>query len=157
MKKLTTFLWFENGAKEASDFYKSIFKDNAHIASTSILHNTPSGTVEMITMDIFGQDFTLMTAGPFRKFNEAISFVIPCDSQEEVDYYWNSLSAVREAEQCGWIKDKFGVSWQIVPKQLGILMGDKDPVKAGRVQKAMLAMKKIIISDLQKAYDSDNS
>jgi predicted 3-demethylubiquinone-9 3-methyltransferase (glyoxalase superfamily) len=153
--KLTTFLWFEKGAKEASQFYKSVFKENAHIKSTSVLDNTPSGSVEIISMDIFGQEFTLMTAGPFRKFNEAISLVINCDSQEEVDFYWEKLSADKSAEQCGWIKDKYGVSWQIVPKQLGVLMGDSDRLKASRVQKAMLSMKKIVIADLQKAYDSD--
>lgn len=153
--KLTTFLWFEKGAKEASQFYKSVFKENAQIKSTTILHDTPSGTVEIITMYIFGQEFTLMTAGPFRKFNEAISFVINCDSQKEVDYYWDHMSADKKAEQCGWIKDKYGVSWQIVPKQLGVLMGDKDRVKAERVQKAMLSMKKIVVADLQKAYDSE--
>lgn len=155
--KLTTFLWFEKGAKEASEFYKSVFNENAKIKSTSVLHDTPSGSVEIISMDIFGQEFTLMTAGPFRKFNEAISFVINCDTQEEVDYYWGKMSADKEAEQCGWIKDKYGVSWQIVPKQLGILMGDPNKEKASRVQKAMLSMKKIIITDLQKAYDSDHS
>lgn len=155
--KLTTFLWFEKGANEAAQFYKSVFKENAEIKSTSVLSDTPSGSVEIISMDIFGQEFTLMTADPFRKFNEAISFVINCDSQEEVDYYWERMSADKSAEQCGWVKDKYGVSWQIVPKQLGVLMGDSDKQKAGRVQKAMLSMKKIIIADLQKAYDSDNS
>lgn len=153
--KLTTFLWFEKGAKEASEFYKSVFKENAQIKSTSVIHDTPSGSVEIISMVIFGQEFTLMTAGPFRKFNEAISFVINCDSQEEVDYYWNKMSADKQAEQCGWIKDKYGVSWQFVPKQLGILMGDPNKEKASRVQKAMLSMKKIMIADLQKAYDAD--
>jgi predicted 3-demethylubiquinone-9 3-methyltransferase (glyoxalase superfamily) len=154
--KITTFLWFEQGAHEASLFYKKVFKENALIKSTSVLDNTPSGSVEIISMEIFGQEFTLMTAGPFRKFNEAISFVINCESQEEVDYYWNTLSLDKNGGECGWTKDKFGISWQIVPKQLGILMGDSDKTKAARVQKAMLAMKKIIIADLKKAYDSDN-
>jgi predicted 3-demethylubiquinone-9 3-methyltransferase (glyoxalase superfamily) len=153
--KITTFLWFEKGAHEASQFYKSVFKENAIIKSSTVMTDTPSGSVEIISMEIFGQDFSLMTAGPFRKFNEAISFVINCESQEEVDYYWNTLSADKSAEQCGWLKDKFGVSWQIVPKQLGILMGDQNREKAKRVQQTMLTMKKIIISDLQKAYDSD--
>lgn len=134
-----------------------MFKENAKIKSTSVIHNTPSGSVEIITMDIFGQEFTLMTAGPFRKFNEAISFVINCETQEEVDYFWNKMSADKEAEQCGWIKDKYGVSWQIVPKQLGVLMGDSNKTKASHVQKAMLSMKKLVIVDLQKAYDSNNS
>jgi len=156
MTTLTTFLWFEKGGREAAAFYESVFRDASRIKYVSTMDDTPSGTVEMVTMDILGHEFILMTAGPFRKFNEAVSFVINCDSQKEVDYYWDKLSADKDAEQCGWIKDKYGVSWQIVPKQLGILMGGPDKAGAERVQKAMLKMKKIIVADLQKAYDSNN-
>ena len=153
--KITTFLWYETGAKEASEFYLSVFKENSKIKSTSVMNDTPSGTVEIIDMEIFGQDFTLMTAGPFRKFNEAISFIINCDSQEEVDYYWEKMSADPASEQCGWLKDKFGVSWQVVPKRLNELVGDSDKEKAGRVTQAMLQMKKIDIAKLEEAYNSN--
>lgn len=153
MQKITPFLWFETGAKEAAEFYVSVFGDGSRILSLSEMHDTPSGTVEILSVVLKGQEFSFMTAGPFRKFNEAISFVISCDSQEEVDHYWNNLSAVPEAEQCGWLKDKYGVSWQVVPTALGRLMGDPDRVKASRVQEAMLKMKKIDIAGLEAAYN----
>jgi predicted 3-demethylubiquinone-9 3-methyltransferase (glyoxalase superfamily) len=120
------------------------------------MENTPSGTVEIINIKLLDQEFTLMSAGPYFKINEAISFVISTDSQEETDYYWSKLSADVASEQCGWLKDKFGVSWQVIPKRLGELMGDPDPVKAARVQQAMLKMKKIEISELEKAYAGQN-
>ncbi|MCF7865299.1 MAG: VOC family protein [Candidatus Pacebacteria bacterium] len=152
-QKITPFLWFETGAREAAKFYLSVFGENAKIEDESKLDDTPSGTVEIFTIQIFNQEFTLMTAGPFQKFNESISFVISCDTQEEVDHYWNSLSAVPESEQCGWLKDKFGVSWQVVPTALGRLMGDSDREKAGKVQQAMLKMKKLVIKDLEDAFN----
>ncbi len=116
------------------------------------MRDTPSGTVEIVSLELRGQQFTLMSAGPFRKFNEAISFVITCGSQDEVDHFWKKLSAVPEAEQCGWLKDKYGVSWQVVPTALGTLMGDPDKKKASRVQEVMLKMKKIDIAKLEEAY-----
>ncbi len=152
MQKIAPFLWFETGAKEAAEFYVNVFGPDAKITSSQVMEGTPSGTVEIMSISLKGQEFTLMTAGPFRKFNEAISFVITCDDQQEVDHYWEKLSAVKESEQCGWLKDKYGVSWQVVPTALGRLMGDPDRVKAGRVQAAMMQMKKIIIADLEKAY-----
>jgi len=155
MNIITPFLWFENNALEAANFYVSIFP-NSKILSISKMDNTPSGTVEIVSISLNGMNFTLMSAGPFDRFNQAISFVISCDDQKEVDYYWSNLSAVSESEQCGWLKDKYGITWQVVPKQLGQLMSDPDPIKASRVQKAMLKMKKIIISDLQNAYDDNN-
>lgn len=153
MQKITPFLWFDKEARAAAEFYVSVFKD-AQIIGSSTLKDTPSGAVEVITLRLFGQEFQLMSAGPSFKFNEAISFVVSCDTQEETDYYWEKLSAVPEAEACGWLKDKFGVSWQITPKRLPELLNDPDPAKAGRVMQAMLTMKKIVIADLQRAADA---
>ncbi len=152
MQKITPFLWFEKDANKVAEYYISIFKDSK-IKNVSSLGDTPSGTVEIVSVELFGQDFTLMSAGPMFKFTEAISFVVDCKDQEEVNYYWDRLTADGgEESMCGWLKDKYGVSWQIVPKQLGELMGDPDKEKAGRVTQAMLQMKKIDIAGLQKAY-----
>ena len=153
MQKITPFIWFEQGAKEAADFYVSIFGGDSKIVKSNIMTGTPSGTVEIISVQMLGQEFTLMSAGPFRKINEAISFVINCETQEEVDHYWEALSAVKESEQCGWLKDKYGVSWQVAPTALATLLGDADKAKAGRVQSAMMQMKKIDIAGLEKAYN----
>lgn len=153
MQKITPFLWFDKEARAAAEFYVSVFKD-AQILDSATLKDTPSGTVEVITLRLFEQEYQLMSAGPSFKFNEAISFVVNCETQEETDYYWEKLSAVPEAEACGWLKDKFGVSWQIVPKQFLKLLNDPDPAKAGRALQAMLQMKKLIIADLQRAYDA---
>jgi predicted 3-demethylubiquinone-9 3-methyltransferase (glyoxalase superfamily) len=150
MNKIHPFLWFEKEARAAAEFYVSIFKD-AQILSSNTRENTPSGTVEVVTIRLFEQEYQLMSAGPLFVFNEAISFVVNCDTQEETDYYWEKLSAVPEAEACGWLKDKFGVSWQIVPKRLTELLNDPDPTKARRGLQAMLGMKKIIIADLENA------
>ena len=154
MQKITPFLWFESSAKEAADFYLSVFGEGSRTIDQSILHNTPSGAVEIITLLLRGQEFTLMSAGPFKKFNEAISFVISCENQEEVDHYWEKLSVVDEAVQCGWLKDKYGVSWQVVPTILTTLLKDEDKEKAGRVMQAMLQMKKIEIQALEDAYNA---
>ena len=154
MQKITPFLWLESSAKEAADFYLSVFGEGSRTIDQSILHNTPSGAVEIITLLLRGQEFTLMSAGPFKKFNEAISFVISCENQEEVDHYWEKLSAVGEAEECGWLKDKYGVSWQVVPTILTTLLKDEDKEKAGRVMQAMLQMKKIEIQALEDAYNA---
>ena len=154
MQKITPFLWLESSAKEAADFYLSVFGEGSRTIDQSILHNTPSGAVEIITLLLRGQEFTLMSAGPFKKFNEAISFVISCENQEEVDHYWEKLSAVGEAEECGWLKDKYGVSWQVVPTILTKLLKDEDKEKAGRVMQAMLQMKKIEIQALEDAYNA---
>ncbi|MDO8811580.1 MAG: VOC family protein [Gallionella sp.] len=153
MQKITPFLWFDKEARAAAEFYTSVFKD-AKIINSSTLENTPSGTVEIVTIELFGQGYQLMSAGLLFKFNEAISFVVNCETQEETDYYWERLSAVPEAEACGWLKDKFGLSWQVVPKQLTELLNAPDPSMAGRVMQAMLQMKKIVIADLQRAADA---
>lgn len=152
LQKITPFLWYEKGAREAAKHYVSVFGKGSKIKDVMKMTGTPSGTVEVITIDLLGQEFTLMTAGPFRRFNEAISFVVHCKTQAEVDRYWKKLSADRDAEQCGWLKDKFGVSWQIVPDVLNEMLADKDRKKAMRVQEAMLRMKKIDIAALKKAY-----
>ena len=153
MQKITPFLWFEKYASKIAKYYTSIFKDSK-IKNSTIIDETPSGTVEIVTIELFGQDFTLMSAGPQFKFTEAISFVVDCNDQKEVDYYWEQLTADGGAESmCGWLKDKYGLSWQIVPEQLNKLMADKDKEKARRVTQAMLKMKKIDIKKLQQAYE----
>jgi predicted 3-demethylubiquinone-9 3-methyltransferase (glyoxalase superfamily) len=150
VQKITPFLWFENQTEEAINFYVSIFK-NSKIVNLSRM---PNGAVMTGTFTLDGVEFMALNAGPQFKFNEAVSFFIKCETQEEVDYYWEKLTADGGQEsQCGWLKDKFGLSWQVIPNALGTLMGDKDPAKAQAVMHAMLKMKKIQISDLEKAYN----
>lgn len=151
MKKISPFIWFDKEAAAAAKFYTAVFKD-AKIIDTTILENTPSGTVEIITIELFGQEYQLMSAGPFVKINEAISFVVNCENQEEIDYYWSKLSADPNAEQCGWLKDKFGVTWQIVPTIMYEMQKTKDKKQLARVIEAFLKMKKFDIAELQKAY-----
>ena len=143
MQKITPFLWFDNQAKEAAKFYVSIFKNSKMIS------NDPN----VVIFELDGQKFYALNGGPNYKFTEAISFFVDCRDQAEVDYYWGKLSADNGSGQCGWLKDKYGLFWQIVPRQLGELLGDHDPQKANRVMEAMLKMKKIIVADLQNAYD----
>ena len=152
MQKITPFLWFDKNLKEITDFYVSVFPD-AKVRSNGHLSDTPSGEVEMATLEIFGQEFSLMTAGLMFKFNEAVSFVINCGTQEEIDYYWDKLSAVPAAEQCGWLKDKYGLSWQVVPTVMQKMMASGDKEKIGRVTQAFLKMKKFDIKTLQNAFD----
>jgi len=153
MQKITLFLWFDKEAGEAAKFYTSVFK-GAKIIETTTLENTPSGTVEIVTIQLLGQEFQLMSAGPLFKFNEAISFVVHCETQQEIDYYWEKLSADPAAEQCGWLKDKYGVSWQIVPAVMFEMQKSKDKQKLARVTEAFLKMKKFDIAALQRAYDA---
>lgn len=150
-QKITPFLWFDKGkASEAAKFYATVFTPSK-IMNPETFDNTPSGSIEIVTIELFGQQFSLMGAGPEFKFNEAISFIIDCDGQEEVDYYWNALTADGgEESQCGWLKDKFGVSWQVLPKQLNDALSNPDPEKAKHALAQMLKMKKIIIADLEK-------
>jgi predicted 3-demethylubiquinone-9 3-methyltransferase (glyoxalase superfamily) len=152
LQKITPNLWFDKEASEAAKFYTSIFKDSK-IKNSTLIHNTPSGTAEIITLDILGQEFIFISAGPYFKFNESISFVIFCETQEEIDYYWEKLSFIPEAEQCGWLKDKFGVSWQIEPLILKKMLCDKDSKKVAKVTEAFLKMKKFNIRELEKAYN----
>lgn len=150
MQKITPFLWFDTQAEEAMKFYTSIFK-NSKITSVS---RGPDGKVFTGTFVLDGEEFMVLNAGPQFKFTEAISLFVHCETQEEVDYFWNKLTADGgEESMCGWLKDKFGLSWQIIPKQLGEMLGDKDPAKASRVMHAMMQMKKIDIAGLKKAYE----
>lgn len=155
MQKITPFLWFDGKAEEAINFYASVFK-NSKI--TNIKHwgegsPFPKDQVMMATVELDGIQFYAFDAGPQFKFTEAISFFIECKDQVELDYFWEKLSQGGEKSQCGWLKDKFGISWQVVPQILGKLMNDSDPEKAKRVMNAIWQMKKIIIADLQKAYE----
>lgn len=152
MQKITPHLWFDKEAKEAAEFYTSVFPQSK-IKDSTTLHNTPSGTVDIVTIELLGQDFMLLSAGPLFKFNEAISFLVHCETQDEIDYYWENLSAVPEAEQCGWLKDKFGLSWQIVPIAMDEMMKDKDQEKLARVTEAFLKMKKFDLAALKRAYE----
>lgn len=149
MKKITPFLWFDNQAEDAMNFYVSIFKNSKALNVTP----GPNNVAQSVTFELDGQEFMALNAGPQFKFNESISFFVNCETQEEVDELWQKLTADGGQESmCGWLKDKYGLSWQIIPSALGELMGDKDPVKAKRVTEAMLKMNKIIIADLKKAY-----
>ncbi len=154
MQKITPFLWFDNQAEQAAHFYTSIFK-NSKI--TSVSHYSEAGmgepgTVMTISFNLNGLEFTALNGGPLFKFNESISFVVNCDSQAEVDELWEKLTAGGEAGQCGWLKDQFGVSWQVVPVELFRLINDPDPVKAQRVTEAMLKMGKLELDILRQAY-----
>ena len=148
MQKITPFLWFDHQAEEAMDFYVSIFK-NAKVMSI----NRQGDRVFSVSFSLNGLEFAALNGGPMFKFSPATSFVVNCEDQAEVDYYWEKLGAGGKYNQCAWLDDKFGITWQIVPKQLGRLLGDPDPAKAGRVMQAMCQMGKIDIAALQRAYD----
>lgn len=150
-QKIVTHLWFDNQAKEAANFYCSIFPDSS-ITNVRTIHDTPSGDCDIVAFTLFGQAFTGISAGPFFKFNESISFMVYCDTQAEIDHYWEKLSAVPEAEQCGWLKDKYGLSWQIIPAAFDEMMQSTDAEKMARVTQAFLKMKKFDIAALQAAY-----
>jgi len=155
MQKITPFLWFDGNAEEAMNFYVSIFK-NSKIVSVRRYGDAgpgPKGTVMTGTFQLDGQEFYALNGGPVYKFSPAISFFVDCKSQEEVDTLYDKLSAGGEKEPCGWLRDKYGISWQIIPSALGKMLGDKDPKKAGSVMQAMLQMKKIDIKKLEQAYD----
>ena len=147
MQTITPFLWFDTQAEEAMNFYVSVFKDGEIVRV-----NRAGDHVMGVEFRLQGQDFMAFNAGPEFKFNEAVSFFVSCDTQAEVDEYWEKLSAGGEESRCGWLKDKFGLSWQIIPKALGQLLGDEDPEKSGRVLQAMLKMGKIEVEGLEKAY-----
>ena len=152
-QKIVPHLWFDEEAREATEFYVSIF-ERSRITNINISHDTPSGAVEIVSFELCGQEFMAFSAGPLFKFNEAISFIVKCDTQEEIDYYWDRLTSGGGQEvECGWLKDKYGLSWQIVPRIMGDLLGDSDPVKAARVTQALLKMRKLDISVLQCAFE----
>jgi len=155
MQKITPFLWFDHNAEEAVNFYTAIFR-NSKIVNVSRYGETgpgPVGAVMSLTFQLEGQDFIALNGGPHFTFSPAISLFVNCASQEEVDALWEKLSAGGEAIQCGWLRDPFGVSWQIIPTALGEMLNDPDPEKAQRVMRAMLRMKKIEIAGLKQAYD----
>jgi predicted 3-demethylubiquinone-9 3-methyltransferase (glyoxalase superfamily) len=160
-QKITPCLWFDNQAEEAANFYTSIFKNSKVGRITRFgkegfeYHGRPEGSVMTASFQIEGQEFTALNGGPVFKFNEAISFEIRCETQEEVDYYWERLSEGGDpkAQVCGWLKDKFGVSWQITPMALYDMITDPDPAKAQRAMQAMLQMKKLDLNALRRAYE----
>lgn len=159
MQKITPFLWFDNQAEEAAKFYTSVFKNSKIVSTTRYdeagakASGRPKGTAMVVAFELDGQKFTALNGGPHFKFTEAVSFVINCKTQEEVDYFWEKLSAGGKESQCGWLKDKYGLSWQVVPTILIELLQDKDAAKAKRVMEAMLKMSKIDIKTLKQAYD----
>ena len=155
MQKIVPFLWFDTQAEEAAHFYVSVFK-NSSIENISRFTNEEGlDQVMSVTFMLDGQEFNALNGGPVFTFSPAISFFVNCEDQAEVDRLWNQLSDGGEQQQCGWLKDKYGISWQIVPTVLGELLGDEDPVKAQNVMEAMLTMNKIDIAELQKAYRSE--
>ena len=155
MQKITPFLWFDNQAEEAVKFYTSVFK-NSKVGKVTRFGEAgpgPKGSVMTVSFELEGQEFTALNGGPLFKFTEAISFVVDCKSQEEVDELWEKLSDGGEEQPCGWLKDRFGLSWQIVPTVLIEMLNDPDPEKSKRVTEAMLKMKKIDIQTLRQAYE----
>ncbi|MBN2046372.1 MAG: VOC family protein [Anaerolineaceae bacterium] len=155
MPKITPFLWFEQDAEEAINFYTSIFEDGEIVFITRYGdgQQMPAGTLNMAMMHIAGQDFMILNGGPYEKFTPAMSIFVSCDTQEEIDRYWDQLSQGGEIMQCGWLTDRYGLTWQIVPYRLGALLNDGDPVKAQRVLEAMLQMKKLDLPALLAAYE----
>ena len=158
-QRITPCLWFDNQGEEAAKFYTGIFK-NSRIVNVARygeagreVHGRPPGSVMTVAFELDGQRFTALNGGPLFKFNEAISFQVDCETQEEIDYYWDKLSegGDKKAQQCGWLKDKFGASWQVVPRVLIEMMSDPDAEKSGRAMNAMLQMKKIDIAAIEAA------
>jgi len=158
-QRITPFLWFDDQAEEAVAFYTSVFENSKVLSTTRYSKESAEvsgrreGSVMTIAFQLDGQDFTALNGGPIFEFNEAVSLVVHCRSQDEVDHYWSRLSegGDEKAQQCGWLKDRYGVSWQVVPTELGQLLSHPDPEKARRATKAMLAMKKIDLAALRKA------
>jgi predicted 3-demethylubiquinone-9 3-methyltransferase (glyoxalase superfamily) len=161
MQKIKPCLWFNDEAEEAAEFYTSIFANSKIIGISRYgeagyeVHGRPAGSVMTAEFELDGQAFTALNGGPIFKFNEAVSFQVMCETQKEVDYYWEKLSegGNESAQQCGWLKDKYGLSWQVVPIVLIELLNDPDPVKSQRTMTAMLQMKKIDIDELKRTYD----
>lgn len=156
MLKIVPHLWFDKEVKEAAEFYVSIFP-NSKINSIKTLHNTPSdtpsGDTDVVSFELNGQPFMAISAGPLFKFNESVSFIVYCKDQKEINYYWEKLSAVPESEQCGWLKDKYGLSWQIVPEEMDEMMEKGTVEQIDRLTQAFLPMKKLDIAKLKKVYN----
>jgi len=162
-QKISSNLWFAYEAEEAANYYVSIFKNGkvkkiTHYGKEGYdIHKMPEGTVMTVEFELDGQTFVALNGGPVFKFNEAVSFIVNCDTQAEIDYYWEKLSqgGDKNAQQCGWLKDKFGLSWQIVPASMSKMFTDKDSKKSEAVMRAMLKMKKLDIEKLQEAYNGE--
>lgn len=154
MKKITPCLWFDNNAEEAVDFYSSVFKDFRKKAVSHYGDHGPgpAGQVMTVEFEIFGQKFLALNGGPQFRFNESVSFVVNCDTQEEVDYYWEKLSEGGEKSMCGWVKDRFGLSWQVTPTKIGGWLTNS-PERSARVMEAVMKMDKLVIATLEKAYN----
>lgn len=157
MQLITPFLWFDNNAEEAMNFYVSIFKNSkvGRVTRYGEAGPGPAGSAMTVEFELDGQEFVGLNGGPHFKFTEAVSFTVRCETQEEIDYYWDTLSEGGQTSRCGWLKDKFGLSWQVEPRILGDLMADKDPEKAKRVMEAMLKMDKIDIEPIRRAYEGN--
>jgi predicted 3-demethylubiquinone-9 3-methyltransferase (glyoxalase superfamily) len=159
MQKITPFLWFDDQAEEAAKLYVSIFKNSRikgmtrYDGEAAQAAGRPQGSVMTVQFELDGQEFVALNGGPVFKFTEAVSFVVNCDTQAELDHFWQKLSAGGQEVQCGWLRDRFGLSWQVVPTILGEMLQDQDPSKSERVMAAMLQMKKIDIAGLRKAYE----
>jgi len=157
MQKITPFLWFDNQAEEAATFYASVFR-NSKIGSIARYDKTSAaasgrseGSAMTVSFQLEGEEFIALNGGPLFRFSEAISFVVNCDTQKEIDYYWNKLTDGGEESQCGWLKDKFGLSWQIVPSSLGKWIAGPDKAKSSRAMAALMKMKKLVIAELENA------
>src|SRR5215203_7091680 len=161
LRKITPCLWFDDQAEEAATFYVSVFPDSRIVKVSRYgeagfeIHGRPAGSVMTVLFELAGQSFTALNGGPVFKFNEAVSFEVECATQEEVDYFWDRLSEGGDprAQQCGWLKDRFGLSWQVVPAILNDLVSDPRSPKSQRAMQAMLGMKKLDVAELQRAYD----
>jgi predicted 3-demethylubiquinone-9 3-methyltransferase (glyoxalase superfamily) len=158
-QKITPFLWFDDRAEEAAKFYTAIF-EGSKIKNTTRYDDEsakaagrPKGSVMTVVFELAGQEFVALSGGPLFKFTEAVSFVVNCETQKEVDHFWEKLTAGGEEVQCGWLKDRYGLSWQVVPTALTEMLQDRDPQKSQRVTAAMLKMKKIELAELKRAYD----
>jgi predicted 3-demethylubiquinone-9 3-methyltransferase (glyoxalase superfamily) len=159
LPKITPFLWFDTQAEEAANFYVSIFKNSRikglarYDGDTAQAAGRPKGSVMTVQFELDGQDFVALNGGPTFKFTEAISLVVNCESQEEIDHFWQKLSAGGQEVECGWLKDRFGVSWQVVPADIEEMLQDKDPEKPKRVMAAVMKMKKLDMAEMRRAYE----
>ena len=161
MQKIISNLWFDNQAEEAAEFYTSIFKDSRigrisrYSKEGQEIHQQKPGSVMTVEFFIEGQQFLALNGGPIFKFNEAVSFIVYCDDQKEIDYYWEKLTQGGDPKfhQCGWLKDKFGLSWQVVPSRLAEMISDTDSQKTDRLMKALMKMKKLDLEELERAYE----
>ena len=159
VQRITPFLWYDDNAEDAAKFYVSVFANSRIVAvsrydaDTGKAAGRPPGSVMTVSFELSGQMFTAINGGPTFKLTEAVSFVVNCDGQEEVDHFWNTLSAGGQEVECGWLKDKFGLSWQIIPTRLMEMIQDKDPAKSGRVMAAVMKMKKLDLPTLRRAYE----